>query len=82
MTKQTNLSHSPKHFVTSPLWNTPIIIVLFHSPYTDRAVTAAAATQEPSAGDMALAAVQSRVWQRENVPVGLILVVHSPTGQQ
>ena len=72
------LPHGPKHLITTPFWKPPIIIVLFDSSYANSTVAATAAAQEPPTRDMALTTIQSGLVRCEDVPVGLILVVHRP----
>ena len=75
------LFHDPEHLVATPIWRAPIIIILFYPPNANCAVAAAAPAQEPSTWDMALTAIQPRVWRGEDVPICLSLVVHCPPVQ-
>ena len=78
---QAYLSHSPEHLVTAPFWETPIIIVLFHSPYTNRAVAARATSQESSSRNVDLTIFQPRLWRSDEVPISLPTMVLGPATQ-
>jgi hypothetical protein len=75
----TYLLHGSEHLLSTPFWEAPIIVILLNSTNTDRAVAAAAATDETSTRYVARSPIQTRLRRSYNIPVRLALVIHGPS---
>lgn len=73
--------HCPEHFVPTPLWKSPVIVILLDSTNANGAITSTAATNEFTSRNMALPTVEASIWSGHEIPVCLALVILSPAVQ-
>lgn len=72
------LSHSSKHLIATPFWESPVVIVLLHPSHTNCAIATTASTKKSTSGNVDCSTVQARNWRRDKIPIGLSFMVLSP----